>query len=222
MRTNPDHRGYAPCVAAVPSKRTPCRDYVLPRLKAAGWSDDQIQPEYPITNGRIISVGSKHRRAHALRDDYMPEHQPGLPIAVVEAERDHAMPGEGMQQAESYARFFDVPFAYSTNGKGIVEDDRDSGLERENLDAFPSPAQLWVPCVVLSADAHEWAPTRGQMDLLGKEIPAGLYRTSQFVGDTHRIFLGSVASATAHLRAPLVRFDRAYGGFQRGVREQAA
>ena len=60
-------------------------------LKAAGWSDDQIQPEYPITDGRIISVGSKHRRGHALRDDYMPEHQPGLPIAVVEAERDHAM-----------------------------------------------------------------------------------------------------------------------------------
>lgn len=182
----------------------------------------QIQPEFPITDGRIISVGRRHRRGDALRADYMLEHQPGLPIAVVEAERDYAMPGKGMQQAKNYARLLDVPFAYSTNGKGIVEDDRDSGLEKENLDAFPSPDQLWVPCVVLSADAHEWAPTPGQMDLFGKEIPAGLYRTSQFVGDTHRIFLGSVASATAHPRAPLVSFDRPYGGFQRGVREQAA
>ncbi len=97
-----------------------------------------------------------------------------------------------MQQAKNYARRLDVPFAYSTNG------------------------------IVLSADAHEWAPTPGKMDLLGKEIPAGLYKMRQFVGDTHRSFLGSVASATAHPRAPLVRFDRSCGGFQPGVREQAA
>ena len=76
--------------------------------------------------------------------------------------------------------------------------------------------------VVLSADAHGWAPTPGQMHLFGKEIPAGLYRKSQSVGDTHRIFLGSGASATAHPRAPLVCFDRSHGGLQRGVRERAA
>ena len=60
-----------------------------------------------------------------------------------------------------------------------------------------------------------------QMDLLGKETPAGLHKLRQFVDVTHRIFLGSVASATAHT-APLVRFDRSYGGFQPRVREQAA
>jgi hypothetical protein len=30
---------------------------VLPRLKAAGWTDDQIQEQFPITDGRIITVG---------------------------------------------------------------------------------------------------------------------------------------------------------------------
>jgi hypothetical protein len=104
----------------------------------------------------------------------------------------------------------------ATNYVGL----RDSGLEQENLD-FPQSGPTLGPRVVLSANAHEWAPTPGHMDLFGKEIPAVLYRTNRFVGDTHRTFLGSVASATAHPGAPLVRFDRSYGGFPRGVREQA-
>jgi type I restriction enzyme R subunit len=136
-------RGYAALVASGPLEKDTCRDYVLPRLKAVGWSEDQIQMEFPITDGRVISVGSKHRRGDALRADYMLEHRPGLPIAVVEAKREYAIPGKGMQQAKNYARLLDVPFAYSTNGKGIVEDDRDTGLETENLDGFPSPDQLW-------------------------------------------------------------------------------
>lgn len=61
----------------------------------------------------------------------MLEYQPGLPIAVVEAKREHAIAGKGMQQAKNYARLLDVPFAYATNGRGIVEDDRDSGRETD-------------------------------------------------------------------------------------------
>lgn len=41
-----------------------CRDYVLPRLKAAGWTDDQIVEQYRITDGRIVMVAKKHRRAN--------------------------------------------------------------------------------------------------------------------------------------------------------------
>ena len=121
-----------------------CRDYVVPRLKAAGWSDDQIQMQFPITDGRITSVGSKHRRDKPLRADYVLEHVPGLPVAVVEAKREYSVPGKGMQQAKKYARLLDLPFAYSTNGRGIVEDDRDTGRETENLDSFPGPAELWA------------------------------------------------------------------------------
>ncbi len=74
----------------------------------------------------------------------MLEYRPGLPIAVIEAKREYAIPGKGMQQAKNYAQRLDVSLAYATNGKGIVEDDRDAGHETENLDSFPGPDELWV------------------------------------------------------------------------------
>ncbi|MEX2458099.1 MAG: hypothetical protein WD770_03855 [Actinomycetota bacterium] len=55
-------------MAGGPLEKDTCRDYVLPRLKAAGWDDDQIVEQFPITDGRVITVGKKHRRAEALRD----------------------------------------------------------------------------------------------------------------------------------------------------------
>jgi type I restriction enzyme R subunit len=127
-----------------PRKRDTCRDYVVPRLKQAGWGDEQIVEQYPVTDGRIISIGSKHRRADPLRADYVLEYRPGLPVAVVEAKREYSIPGKGMQQAKNYAQLLDLPFAYATNGKGIVEDDADTGRETEHLDTFPSPDELWL------------------------------------------------------------------------------
>jgi type I restriction enzyme R subunit len=116
---------------------------VLPRLKAAGWSEDQIQKQFSITDGRVIAVGKKHRRGDALRADYVLEYRPGVPVAVVEAKREYTIPGKGLQQAKDYAQLLDLPFAYSTNGKGIVEDNRDTGIENDKLTAFPGPEELW-------------------------------------------------------------------------------
>jgi type I restriction enzyme, R subunit len=130
-------------MSAGPVEKDTCRDYVLPLLKAAGWSDDQIVEQFPITAGRVVTVGKKHRRGAALRADYVLEYEPGLPVAVVEAKREYAIPGKGLQQAKSYAGLLDLPFAYSTNGKGIVEDDRDTGFENDKLTAFPTPGELW-------------------------------------------------------------------------------
>jgi type I restriction enzyme R subunit len=113
-------------------------------LKAAHWSDDQIQEQFPITAGRVVTVGKKHRRGDALRADYVLEVEPGVPVAVVEAKREYAIPGKGLQQAKNYAQLLDLPFAYSTNGKGIVEDDRDTGLESDKLTAFPTPDEMWT------------------------------------------------------------------------------
>lgn len=127
-----------------PSEADTCRDYVRPRLKDAGWSDEQIVEQYPITAGRIVKVGSRHRRAAALRADYVLEYEPGVPIGVVEAKREYSTPGKGMQQAKNYAQLLDLPFAYSTNGMSIVEDDRNTGIERANLSGFPSPGVLWA------------------------------------------------------------------------------
>ena len=108
-------------MSAGPLEKDTCRDYVLPLLKSAGWGDDQIVEQYPITAGRVITAGKKHRRGSALRADYVLEFEPGVPIAVVEAKREYAIPGKGLQQAKNYAQLLDLPLAYSTNGKGIVE-----------------------------------------------------------------------------------------------------
>jgi type I restriction enzyme R subunit len=115
----------------------------LPRLKAAGWGGGQIIEQYPITDGRIVPHGKKHRREKPLRADYVLEYRPGVAVAVIEAKREYAIPGKGMQQAKRYGDLLDIPFRYSTNGMGIVEDDRDTGLELDNLTAFPSPGDLW-------------------------------------------------------------------------------
>lgn len=127
-----------------PLEKDTCRDYVLPLLYAAGWSDEQIVEQFPITAGRVVPVGKKHRRAKPLRADYVLEYEPNVPVAVVEAKREYAIPGKGLQQAKNYAQLLDLPLAYSTNGKGIVEDDRDTGLENDTLTGFPSPADAWV------------------------------------------------------------------------------
>lgn len=147
-----------------PLEEDTCRDYVLPRLHAAGWKPELILEQFPITDGRIIPVGSKHRRARPLRADYVLEHEPGLAIGVVEAKREYATPGKGMQQGKNYARLLDVPFAYSTNGTGIVEDDRDTGIETENLTGFPSPDELWQRY-------RAWKGLESALPTLGVELP---------------------------------------------------
>jgi type I restriction enzyme R subunit len=130
-----------------PLESETCRDYVVPRLDAAGWSDRFVE-QFPITDGKIIPVARRgprprgHRRDRPLRADYVLEAEVGFPIAVVEAKREYKLPGDGLQQAMRYAQMLDIPFAYSTNGKGIVEHDFATGLERD-LTAFPSPDELW-------------------------------------------------------------------------------
>ena len=120
-----------------------CRDYVVPRLKDAGWSDDQIVEQYPVSDGRIVTTRGRHRREKPLRVDYLLEIAPGLGIAVVEAKREYLRPEEGFGQAIRYATMLDLPLAYSTNGTGIRERDLDTGAE-SSPEAFPSPSDAWL------------------------------------------------------------------------------
>lgn len=69
-------------------------------------------------------------------------YRPDFPLAVVEAKADYKTPGAGLSQAKEYAEILDLKFAYSTNGKGIVEFDYTTGIER-SVDGFPSPDELW-------------------------------------------------------------------------------
>lgn len=104
-----------------------CRDYIVPALRAAGWSDRQIVEQHFFTDGRVIPTSRGHRRKKGLRADYVLEMEPGLPIGVVEAKGLYKKPGDGLQQGMRYAEILDLPFAYSSNGKAIVEHAYDTG-----------------------------------------------------------------------------------------------
>jgi type I restriction enzyme R subunit len=119
-----------------------CRKYVLPRLYAAGWNDDQISEQRTFTDGRIMVAGAKVWRRPQKRADYLLRYRPDFMLAVVEAKASHKNPGDGLQQAKDYAEVLDLRFAYATNGQGIVEHDFLTGIET-NLDAFPKPDDLW-------------------------------------------------------------------------------
>jgi type I restriction enzyme R subunit len=63
-------------------------------------------------------------------------------VAVVEAKRWRKDAADGLEQAKRYAKLLDVPFAYSTNGKEIIEFEFAAGTETI-IAEFPAPEQLW-------------------------------------------------------------------------------
>jgi type I restriction enzyme, R subunit len=119
-----------------------CRKYVLPKLYAAGWNDDQINEQKSFTDGRIVVVGDKARRRPSKRADYLLRYARDFMLAVVEAKAAYKLAGDGLQQAKKYAEVLGLRFAYSTNGHGIIEFDYTTGREQE-LKAFPPPDEIW-------------------------------------------------------------------------------
>ncbi|MEW5829086.1 MAG: EcoAI/FtnUII family type I restriction enzme subunit R, partial [Chloroflexota bacterium] len=120
-----------------------CRTYILPKLKSAGWEDDYIAEQLVLTPGRIVPIGDRHTRREGLRPDYVLFIRQNFPIAVIEAKAEDAHPAKGLQKAMLYAEMLNVKFAYSSNGRGIVEHDFITGMERD-LDTFPSLDELWA------------------------------------------------------------------------------
>src|SRR6266478_1311876 len=120
-----------------------CRTYVVPKLYAAGWTDDQISEQKSFTDGRIIVAGDRPRRRPQKRSDYLLRYRRDFTIAVVEAKPIYKDPGDGLQQAKDYAQILGLKFAYATNGQGIVEHNFLTGKDND-LDAFPTPDELWA------------------------------------------------------------------------------
>lgn len=121
-----------------------CRKYVLPKLIQSGWDDNphSFTEQKSFTDGRIILIGNKVKRRPQRRADYLLRYTRDFMIAVVEAKADYKSPGDGLQQAKNYAEILGLKFAYSTNGKSIIEFDYLKGTEKE-LNSFPSPDDLW-------------------------------------------------------------------------------
>jgi type I restriction enzyme R subunit len=121
-----------------------CRQYVLPKLLAAGWDTEphSIAEQRTFTDGRIFVLGDKTGRRRQKRADYILRYTRDIALAVVEAKPEYKLPGDGLQQAKDYAETLGLKFAYSTNGTGIIEFDYLTGGEREVV-AFPTPDELW-------------------------------------------------------------------------------
>lgn len=116
-----------------------------PALKNAGWGSDKICTEYSFTDGEIVVRDKLHTRKNRKKADYLLMYKRDVPLAIVEAKDTQHSMGAGLQQAMGYATSLDVPFAYSTNGKGFVEHDFSTGKERQlAMGEFPTPEELWA------------------------------------------------------------------------------
>ncbi len=121
-----------------------CRRLITPKLVTAGWDTDPhvLREQHPITDGRIIPVGSRYKRKAPRKADYLLSYRRDTAIAVVEAKADDKPAAEGLQQAKDYAELLGLQFAYATNGHEIIEFDYTTGIEARLTD-FPSPDALW-------------------------------------------------------------------------------
>lgn len=123
----------------------------------AGWRKEQLRMELVITPGQMIVQGMKTRRGEIGKADYvLLGSKSRKPLAVVEAKDHQHTVAAGMQQALGYASKLDAPFAYSSNGKGFVEHDFFTGVEREiALDEFPTEEELWQRYIIgKGLDSH--------------------------------------------------------------------
>ncbi|USP68852.1 DEAD/DEAH box helicase family protein [Ruminococcus sp. FMB-CY1] len=116
--------------------------YITPAVQAK-WGLDRITMETKITDGRINLKGNIVTREKPKKADYVLYLTKNKPIAIVEAKDNNHFISYGLQQAITYAKMQDIPFAYSSNGDGFQEHDLLTGLERTlPMDEFPTVDEL--------------------------------------------------------------------------------
>ena len=129
------------------SERDVCSKFILPALVNAGWDlQSQIAEERTLTAGRIIVRGKLVARGRKKRADFVLYLKPNIPIAVIEAKDNRHQIGDGIQQALTYSKMLQVPFAFSSNGDGFFFHDRTGQSTQPEteigLDDFPTPEEL--------------------------------------------------------------------------------
>ena len=116
--------------------------YISPAI-VSKWDKNKITMETKITDGKINLRGNLISREKPKKADYVLYLNPNKPIAIVEAKDNKHSISYGLQQAMTYAKMLDVPFAYSSNGDGFFEHDFLTGKERElSMDEFPTEEEL--------------------------------------------------------------------------------
>lgn len=119
--------------------------HIDPAIFQAGWQANQIFTEQYFVAGEVMVRGDKTKRKEGKKFDYLlTSTNLETPLAIIEAKAGYLSVGDGMQQAIEYATILQVPFAYSTNGKGFLEHDMTTGVERElSMSDFPSHDELF-------------------------------------------------------------------------------
>ena len=119
-------------------------NYITPAIERAGWDRKLIRMEYPITAGKIVVRGEKAFRLTKKRADYLLFYKENMPLAIVEAKDPSQVIGDGMLQAQEYAKKLDVRFVYTSNGDGFLFYDMKTGEQKTlSLEEFPSPDELY-------------------------------------------------------------------------------
>lgn len=117
----------------------------LSALRAAGWDvyPHVLEIQKIFTAGRIEVQDNSPRRLPRKCVDFLLYYTQDFPIAVVEVKAEHRAATNGLEQAKHYAATLGVKFAYSTNGREILEFDFMTGTLRE-CNSFPTPNELWA------------------------------------------------------------------------------
>lgn len=149
--------------------------YITPALKAAGWQSSSIWMEYSLKSDRFRIVPEKNithkiKPTGRNKPDYLLCRNVNCPIAVIEAKKSSKTAEEGIDQAITYAKMLDIPFAYSSAGEKFIELNLKTGAKRElRMDQFPDPQELW----------KMWCQTRGVPENRENAMSGAQYYTSE-------------------------------------------
>ena len=124
------------------------RKLIDPILEKAGWRESDISREFcykanhEFKEGRVnIKTAKREKPKRCDYLLYMPASQ--TPLAVFEAKSKDKAANQGLEQAKDYAKDLHAPFAFASNGIGVVEYDFFTKKTREfRLKDFPSPSEL--------------------------------------------------------------------------------
>ncbi|MBR2675740.1 MAG: DEAD/DEAH box helicase family protein [Solobacterium sp.] len=119
-------------------------NYITPALLSKGWQNKiTMETSVSFTDGKVNIQGNVATREAPKKADYILYINSNNPIAIVEAKDNNHTVSFGLQQAMTYAKMLDVPFAYSSNGDAFYEHDFLTGIEKQiDLDKFPSYDEL--------------------------------------------------------------------------------
>lgn len=120
--------------------------FITPQVLSKGWAFDDISMEkmVKLTDGKINLQGNLVVRSNPKYADYMLYYNKATPIAIIEAKDAKHTVSHGLQQAITYAKMMNIPFAYSSNGQGFQEFDFLTGKERRlSMEEFPTKEELY-------------------------------------------------------------------------------